>query len=139
MVIRSSNGGYSCWRCEGFARGGQAKITPAWKDRPFAVSTPRGLKINALHPGHGLVMNIHLSDVGPHAISLSHSGAVVSPVECMAARALQSDARPAPFHAPQAPAVVPMGAAGFGALMGKLPYDAGPIAPIRAVGPGPRA
>src|SRR5262249_1050507 len=61
-----------------FAKGG--KITPAWTDRPYHVkqrmahsNSPR---IHAEHSGEGLVLNIHLSDVGPHAITLGHSGGV---------------------------------------------------------------
>jgi hypothetical protein len=70
---RAHGGGCSCWRCGRFAKGGQ--VTPAWKDRPYPVAqrTSKGLKINAPHSGEGLVMHIHLSDVGPHAISF-HSG-----------------------------------------------------------------
>jgi len=76
-----------------FAKGGAAKMTPAWKDCPYPVTqrTPKGLKIHAPHSGEGLVMNIHLSDVGPNALSLRHSGGVN--VERMAQRNLQSDAR----------------------------------------------
>jgi hypothetical protein len=91
-------GGCTCWRCGGrFARGGQAKMTPAWKDRPFAVSqntrVGHGLRINAPHPGHRLVLNIHLSNVGPHALSLSHSGGVDASrmVERMAAHRLAAE------------------------------------------------
>jgi hypothetical protein len=99
------------------AQGGKAQMTPAWKDRPFAVSqntkAGHGLKIHAPHSGEGLVMNIHLGPVGPHAISLSHSGAVnVMNVERAASRALQGDAPPSPFPVPAVPAVIPMGARG---------------------------
>ena len=63
---------------------GAAKVTPpaaAWQDRPPVIKQrlARGSgapKIHVEHPGGGLVMSIHLSDVGPHAISLSHSGGV---------------------------------------------------------------
>jgi hypothetical protein len=74
-------------------------MTPAWKNRPYPVAqrTQKGLRINAPHSGEGLVMNIHLSDVGPHALSLTHSGGVN--VERMADRNLQADARPTnPFQ-----------------------------------------
>ena len=57
----------------------------------MAQRTPKGLKINAPHSGEGLLMNIHLSPVGPHALSLTHGGGVN--VERMAERNLQSDAR----------------------------------------------
>jgi hypothetical protein len=72
-------------------------MTPAWKDRPFAVShntrVGHGLRINAPHPGHRLVLNIHLSNVGPHALSLSHSGGVDASrmVERMAAHRLAAE------------------------------------------------
>jgi len=44
-----------------FAKGGAAKMTPAWKDRPYPVAqrTQKGLKIHAPHSGEGLVMNMH--------------------------------------------------------------------------------
>jgi hypothetical protein len=72
---RAHGGSCSCCRCGGrFAKGGAA-VTPTWKDRPPAVAqrTTQGLKIHAPHSGEGLVMNIHLSPVGEHAISF-HSG-----------------------------------------------------------------
>jgi hypothetical protein len=49
--------------------------------------------INAPHPGHGLVLNIHLSNVGAHALSLSHSGGVDASrmVERMAPRRLAAE------------------------------------------------
>jgi hypothetical protein len=123
-------GGCTCGRCGGrFAKGGQ--VTPAWKDRPYAVphKDGSGLKIHAPTSGSGLVMHIHLSDVGPHAISFGHgdaySGGVDSSrmVERQAMHRLTSEARPTPFPVQRAPAVAPMDAAGFGALMGKLPYS----------------
>jgi len=58
-----------------------------------------GPRIHVDHPGGGLVMSIHLSDVGPHAITLGHSGGVN--VARMAEHKLRSDAHlPAtnPFH-----------------------------------------
>ena len=87
-----------------FAKGG--KITPAWTDRPYHVkqrmahsNSPR---IHAEHSGEGLVLNIHLSDVGPHAITLGHSGGVDASrmVQRQASHALQSYGHPTPFHAP---------------------------------------
>ena len=74
-------------------------MTPAWKDHPYPVAqrTQKGLKIHAPHSGEGLVMNIHLSDVGPHAISFhsgpdGYSGGVDSSrmVQRQASHALQS-------------------------------------------------
>jgi len=63
-------------------------------------------KIHVEHPGGGLVMSIHLSDVGPHAISLGNSGGVDASrmVQRQASHALQSHGHPTPFpvmHAPQ--------------------------------------
>jgi hypothetical protein len=68
---------------ERFRRGGAAKITPAWTDRPYHVKQrlARGSgapRIHVDHPGSGLVMSIHLSDVGPHAITLGDHGGVDS-------------------------------------------------------------
>src|SRR5262249_26789532 len=59
---------------ERFRRGGATKA-PAWTDRPQHIKqrlaqgsgAPR---IHAQHSGEGLVLNIHLSDVGPDALSL---------------------------------------------------------------------
>jgi hypothetical protein len=119
---RAHGGGCSCWRCGGrFAKGGAA-IT-AWKDRPYPVAqrTANGLKINAPHSGEGLILDIHLSDVGPHALSLTHSGGVN--VERMADRSLQADARPTNPFMPQAPSIAGLGGPGqFGAMIGQLPY-----------------
>jgi len=58
-----------------------------------------------LTPGSGLVLNIHLSDVGPHAISLSHSGGVDASniVRRQASHALQSYGHPQPFRPMPAP------------------------------------
>ena len=93
-----------------FAKGGAAKMTPAWKDRPYPVAqrtSSKGLKIHAPHSGEGLVMNIHLSDVGPHAISFhsgpdgySGGGDSSRMVQGAAERRLASAARPTPFPAP---------------------------------------
>jgi hypothetical protein len=116
-----------------FARGGQAKMTPVWKDRPFAVSqntkVGNGLKIHAPHSGSGLVMNIHLSDVGPHAISFhsgpeGYSGGVN--LERMASHAMQADDRSQAFHPFQAPQVAAAAPNTFGGLLGQMPYSAGP-------------
>jgi hypothetical protein len=104
-------GSCSCWRYGGrFAKGGAA-VTQAWRDRAFAVQSAKGIKIHAPHSGEGLVMNIHLSPVGAHAISLhsgpdGYSGAVDSSrmVQRSAERRLTQAARPTPFPAPQAPA-----------------------------------
>jgi hypothetical protein len=93
------------------AKGG--KVTPAGNVRPYAVahSTPKGLKIHAPHSGEGLVMHIHLSDQGPHAISFAHgdgyTGGVDSSrmVERAAERRLAQAARPTPFPVPRAPGV----------------------------------
>jgi len=67
-------------------------VTAAWTGRQ---RNPKGMHIKAPHSGEGLVLNVHLSNVGPHAVSLTHSGGVK-----MAERNLQSDARPAinPFQ-----------------------------------------
>ena len=46
------------------------------------------MRIATPHPAEGLVLNVHLSPVGPNAVSLTHSGGVK-----MAERNLQSDAR----------------------------------------------
>ena len=80
-----------------FAKGGAAKMSPAsaWQNRPPHIKRrlARGSgapKIHVEHPGGGLVMSIHLSDVGPHAISLGHSGGVN--VARMAEHKLRSDA-----------------------------------------------
>jgi hypothetical protein len=79
------------------SREADKRKSPAWKDRPFAVSrrtrNGQGLRIHAPHSGQGLVMNIHLSDVGPHAISLGHSGGVDASrmVERMAAHRLAAE------------------------------------------------
>ena len=127
---RAHGGGCSCWRCGGrFAKGGAA-ITPAWKDRPtpMAQRTQKGLKIHAPHSGEGLVMNIHLSPVGAHAISFhsgpeGYSGAVN--VARMAARGLASAARPQPFpvmHAPQLGVQAAPGG-GFGQAIGQNPAN----------------
>jgi len=123
-----------------FAKGGAAKMTPAWRDRPYPVAqrTPKGLKIHAPHSGEGLVMNIHLSDV--HAISLhsgpdGYSGRVN--VERMAARGLQSDAHPQMFHAPQAPQLGLQGVlgGGFGPMLGQMPYTGAPLPQIQTPRP----
>jgi hypothetical protein len=83
-------------------------MTPAWKDRPYPVAqrTSKGLKIQAPHSGEGLVMHIHLSPVGAHAISLhsgpeGYTGGVDASrmVQRAAERRLASDARPTPFPA----------------------------------------
>ena len=54
-------------------------MTQPWRDRPPHIKQrlARGSgspRIHVEHPGGGLVMNIHLGDVGPHAISFGHSG-----------------------------------------------------------------
>jgi hypothetical protein len=112
-----------------FAKGGAAKMTPAWRDRPFAAhKNGSGLKIHAPHSGEGLVMNIHLSNVGPHAISFhsgpdGYNGGVDSSrmVQRQASHALQSDARPTPFPVMRAPQLGLQGApgGGFGQVIGQ--------------------
>jgi hypothetical protein len=74
------------------------RITSAWESKSPRVGK---LHVGAPHSGEGLVLNVHLSPVGPHALSLTNSGGVN--VERMAQRNLQSDApMPAtnPFEKP---------------------------------------
>ena len=74
-------------------------------------------KIHVEHPGGGLVMNIHLSDVGPHAITLGHSGGVDASrmVQRQASHALQSYGHPQPFHAMPAQQIGPQGMSAWNA------------------------
>jgi hypothetical protein len=79
------------------------RVTAAWETKPYAVQqrtrVGNGMHIAAPHSGEGLVLNVHLSPVGPHALSLTNSGGVN--VETMAQRGLQADARPTnPFMVP---------------------------------------
>jgi hypothetical protein len=75
-------------------------MTQPWQDRPPHIKQrlapgSGAPKIHVQHPGGGLVMSIHLSDVGPHAGGVN--------VERMVQRNLQSDApMPAtnPFEKP---------------------------------------
>jgi hypothetical protein len=121
-------GGCSCWRCGGrFARGGQAQaqLTAPWRERFNVEHKSNGLKIHAPHSGEGLVMNIHLSPVGQHAISFhsvgDYSGAVdqARMVQRAAERRLASAARPTPFPMPNAPQLGSQAspAGGFGQML----------------------
>jgi len=79
---------------ERFRRGGAAKVAP-WTDRPPHIKQrlARGSGAPKIHVPHdgGLVLSIHLSDVGPHAITLGHSGGVDTSrmVQRQASHALQ--------------------------------------------------
>ena len=107
LPLKSSHGS----RGTGFARGGS---TVKQRNR-----IGKGMHIAAPHSGEGLVMNIHLSNVGPHALSLTHSGGVN--VERAASRALQSYGHPQPFHPMPASQLGLQGApgGGFGQMLGQ--------------------
>jgi hypothetical protein len=65
------------------------RVTAAWETKQ---RIGKGMHIAAPHSGEGLVLNVHLGNVAPHALSLTDSGGVN--VARMAGRASQSDARP---------------------------------------------
>jgi hypothetical protein len=64
-----------------FAKGGKVSPATAWQDKPQHIkqrlARGGGPRIHVPHEG-GLVLNIHLSNVGPHAITLGDHGGVDS-------------------------------------------------------------
>jgi hypothetical protein len=116
---------------ERFRRGGAAKVTPAWQDLPAHVTQRLKVgsgapRIHVEHSGEGLVLNLHLSPVGDHALNLSHTGGVNADwVRNAASHALHADARPVPFRSMPAPQVGAQAApaGGFGQVIGQNPAD----------------
>ena len=105
-------------------------MTQPWRDRPPHIKQrlARGSgapRIHVEHPGGGLVMSIHFSGVGPHAISLAIAAALTHRAWCNVRRPMLCG-HPTPFPVMHAPQIGPQAAPGFGQVIGQA-HSAGTV------------